>query len=72
MEFKKVFIPELNCFGYQKEFTLRCNNWPLFFRLCNTEWLKTMMISAQEDENYEMCDLIKKEMDSRPSQSIQQ
>lgn len=61
----KIFIPELNCFGEEQEIKIKCNNWPLFFHLCPVESLNLMMKSCLEDENYEMCELIKSELEKR-------
>ena len=61
----KVFLPEHNCFAEEFEVKLFCNNYPLFFSSCPTDWLENMLIINEQAENFEMCAIIKTEIEAR-------
>lgn len=64
---EKIFIKDLNCFGYQKDSALMCDNVEEFLTVWNLETLELLLEKQIETENYSVAELIKKEIQNRKS-----
>ena len=57
---RKVFIPELNAFGEEVDYTLTCSDNDAFLRVWDIETLERILKTQLEHENYEMAELVQK------------
>ena len=65
---KKIFLPELNEFGYQLDVNCKLVDnkgndvdkkvWEMFFKCWDIDTLKLLLEAQIENENYEMAELI--------------
>lgn len=60
---RKVFIPELNTFGEEVDYQLKCDDMDWFLSAWDIETLERMLETQLLHENYEMAELIKKHID---------